>query len=104
MTVNLTELLAGVTDAAADAAYIAGRVEFYVSTIDDAALTGAQKLDAVKQALDADLTTWNPEFAAKFDQLWTVLAPAVSGLVTLWRITGVLAAAAKGAEALIAAV
>jgi hypothetical protein len=80
---------------AADAEYVVTRAQFYMHLAEDSTLTGSQKLDAVKNALESDLKTAKPELVGTFDTIWTDVVPLISGMVTLFRLTGVFATVAK---------
>lgn len=101
---NVTKLFHSIEIAVEDAAYVLDRAQFYMQLVDNSALTGAQKLDAVKQAIDADIKTAKPDLVPKFDALWASLAPAISGMVAIFRLTGQLAPIIKAAQAIAAAV
>lgn len=84
---DVSKLFANTKIVAADAAMVIEKADFYVKQIEASAgtgISGAQKLDAVKAALVADLKVFAPTIASGFETLWPPLTAIISGLVALY--------------------
>ena len=93
MSLNVGKILASVAISAAQASDIVGKAVFFVQMVETAAeavggLPGAQKLTAVKEALEGYIKAQFPEVSPQFAGLWREVSAIVSGLVTLYNATG----------------
>ncbi|WP_174301398.1 hypothetical protein [Caulobacter sp. S45] len=91
---NLVSLLSTASLVATDAETIIPAVEFFVKEAETAGgagatTTGAQKLAAVKAALQAYITTNFPRLVDTFDAIWTSMTGVINGLVALYNSLGV---------------
>ena len=93
MSLNVGKLLASVAISAAQASDIVGKAVFFVQMVETAAeavggLPGAEKLGAVKAALEGYIKAQFPDVSPQFAALWSEVSAIVTGLVTLYNATG----------------
>ena len=93
MSLNVGKLLTSVAIGAAQASDLVGKTVFFVQMVETAAeavggLPGAQKLTAVREAMERYIKAQFPDLSPQFAVLWGEVSAIVSGLVTLYNATG----------------
>ncbi len=100
---NLASLLSTATLAVTEAETILPAVDFFVkeaeTTATSTTTTGAQKLAAVKAALQAYISTNFASLAPTFDAIWNSMTGVINGLVALYNELGVFTHATPPANA-----
>src|SRR5579871_3520744 len=114
--INLAPLLSGVVTDATKVQTVADKALTHINVAQQIGaawgLTGAQKLDAVKQMLLADLAQVDPPLATEVTNAWPKVAGVLSAAVSIFNLIGwafeaaapIVAAAVPGAGTAIAAI
>jgi len=90
-----------VTVAAPQAVQIAEQLLALIQLAEDAydGLKGDQKLQAVQAGLYTYVKQLDPNLDAQFARLWAFLAPAVSVIVTIYKLAGIFTSKSAPAQA-----
>lgn len=97
--ISFTAIFAGIALVESEANAIIGATTVFVQEAEVAGATGAQKLAAVKDAVEAYLKAEYPALVSQFDNIWGVLTGVVNGVVALYNALGLFVKAGTAAVA-----
>ncbi|MHB8284103.1 MAG: hypothetical protein ACYDD1_05455 [Caulobacteraceae bacterium] len=89
MIFNPLKTLAAVAEGVTIAEDVLAKTMVFVKIAEDSTTTGAEKLAAVKTAMEAYITATYPTLTVPFDTIWTELSAVITGVVSIYKALGV---------------